>query len=358
MIAYIRRMAVEQNSWLDDSSFRDGMALCQTLPGATAMQIAAYVGLRARGVAGAAICYIGFGLPAFFIMTILSALYVKAHSLAVAISAFQGLQAIIVAIVAYAAFSLGRSYLKLRRDAALAALAAGLFINGTSPILVILLAALCGLAIYRGPPKKQDPANPEDIIHTGRAFFLILLVATACFALLFMLQRDLFELASLMFRIDLFAFGGGFSSLALMLHEFVNVRPWLDDQTFLNGIALGQITPGPIVITATFVGYVVYGLAGAIVATVSIFLPSFLLVIGTVPYYDRLSGSPRFNRAINGIFCSFVGLLAYVALHLASSISWDLPRFLLAFAAFVALLRKIEILWIVLIGTAISIAIL
>jgi chromate transporter len=143
-----------------------------------------------------------------------------------------------------------------------------------------------------------------------------------------------------------------------MLHEFVNVRAWLDDQTFLNGIALGQITPGPIVITATFVGYLVYGLAGAVVATVSIFLPSFMLVIGTVPYYDRLSGSPYFNRTINGIFCSFVGLLAYVALHLASSVPWDLPRILLAFATFIALLRKIEILWIVLIGTAISIAIL
>jgi chromate transporter len=112
------------------------------------------------------------------------------------------------------------------------------------------------------------------------------------------------------------------------------------------------------VITATFVGYLVYGLAGAVIATISIFLPSFLLLIGTVPYYDRLSGSPHFNRAINGIFCSFVGLLAYVALHLASTIPWDLPRFLLAFAAFIALLRKIEILWIVLIGTAISIAIL
>ncbi len=358
MIAYIRRLAVEQKGWLDDSTFKEGVALCQTLPGATAMQVAAYVGLRARGVAGAAVSYLGFGLPAFFIMTVLSALYIKTNNIPVAISAFQGLQAIIVAIVAYAAISFGRSYLKLRRDAFMAAAAALLFLNGISPILVILLASLCGLMIYRGLPMKQPATNPNEIIHTQRALLLILLASAACFALLFLLQRDLFDLAALMFKIDLFAFGGGFSSLALMLHEFVNVRSWMDDQTFLNGIALGQITPGPIVITATFVGYYVYGLRGAIIATISIFLPSFLLVIGTVPYYDRLSSSSVFNRAVNGISCSFVGLLAYVALHLAQSVPWDLPRAMLALAAFIALLRKIEILWIVLLGTAISMAIL
>lgn len=358
MIAYIRRMAVEQKGWLDDSTFKDGVALCQTLPGATAMQVAAYVGLRARGVAGAAICYTGFGLPAFFIMTVLSALYVKTNNLPLAISAFQGLQAIIVSIVAYAAVSLGRSYLRLRRDAAMASVAALLFLRGISPILVIILAALCGILIYKDLPMKKTTATPKQKIHTRRAVLLILVIVLACFCLLYLLQRELFDLAALMFRIDLFAFGGGFSSLALMLHEFVSDRSWLDDQTFLDGIALGQITPGPIVITATFVGYLVYGLPGAVIATLGIFLPSFLLLVGTVPYYDRLSVSSSFNRAVNGIYCSFVGLIAYVALHLAQSVPWNLPRAILAIAALIALWKKIEILWIVLIGTAISIAIL
>jgi chromate transporter len=137
--------------------------------------------------------------------------------------------------------------------------------------------------------------------------------------------------------------------------EFVDVRSWMDAQTFLNGIALGQITPGPIVITATFIGYMMYGPIGGLVATKSIFLPSFLLVVGIVPYYDRLSSSIRFSRAINGIFCSFVGLLAYVTLHLAYNVPWDLPHVLLAGAAFVALQKKIDVLWIVGAGTVISI---
>ena len=136
-----------------------------------------------------------------------------------------------------------------------------------------------------------------------------------------------------MFRIDLFAFGGGFASVPLMYNEIVDVRSWMDGQTFLNGIALGQITPGPIVITATFVGYMLYGLIGAGVATVSIFLPSFLIVIGVTPYIDRLRNSAYFAGAIRAILCSFVGLLLTVTFRFASNISWDIPRVLLAVAA-------------------------
>ena len=108
------------------------------------------------------------------------------------------------------------------------------------------------------------------------------------FLLLFLFFPHLFDLAFTMARIDLFAFGGGFAALPLMFHEVVDVHAWLDSATFINGLALGQVTPGPIVITATFVGFLTYGFWGGVVATIAIFTPSFLFVIGTVPYYDRL----------------------------------------------------------------------
>jgi chromate transport protein ChrA len=108
-VAYIRTMAVEKNHWLDEPSARDGVALCQTIPGATAMQMSAYAGLRARGVAGAAVSFIGFGLPAFLFMMILSSLYARTHTLPAVLSAFNGLQAIVVALVANATLSFGRS---------------------------------------------------------------------------------------------------------------------------------------------------------------------------------------------------------------------------------------------------------
>ncbi len=123
MIAYIRRMAVEQKGWLDDETFRAGVALCQVIPGATAIQMAAYVGLRTQGVAGAAVTYIGFALPAFLIIMFLSALYFRTYNLPIAVSLFSGLQAIIVAIVGNAAITFGISYLKLWRDFAVAVFA-------------------------------------------------------------------------------------------------------------------------------------------------------------------------------------------------------------------------------------------
>jgi chromate transporter len=158
-----------------------------------------------------------------------------------------------------------------------------------------------------------------------------------------------------MAKIDISAFGGGFASVPLMFHEIVDVHHWLDGPTLLNGIALGQITPGPIVITATFLGYLLYGPLGGIVATISVFFPSFLVVVGVAPYYDRLRMSGHFQKAIEGILCSFVGLLLSVTVRFAMNVSWDLPRILLAIAAFVALRLKVNILWVVLIGTIISV---
>lgn len=355
MVAYIRRMAVERRKWLSEESFKDGVSLSQTVPGATAMQVAAYVGLRARGVAGAAASYIGFGLPAFVLMTTFSILYARGHSLPAVISIFSGLQAVIVAIIANATVSFGRTYLKRWQDVAIATVAATMFGLSISPILVILLAAALGVVLHLKKPLHQAKDDPQISAHSLRPFLMLLLGAAAAFILLFFLQRKLFDLAILMFRIDLFAFGGGFASVPLMFHEIVDVRSWLDAKTLLNGIALGQVTPGPIVITATFIGCLLYGFSGGLVATMSIFLPSFLLVVGVTPYFDKLKGSPYFSRAVSGVLSSFVGLLLSVTIRFALDIPWDLPRALLAGAAFVALLSRIEILWVVLATTLVSV---
>jgi len=358
MIAYIRRMAVEQSRWLDDATFHDGVALCQTVPGATAMQVAAYVGLRVRGVSGAACAYIGFALPAFLIMMAFSAFYVQTQAMPTSIAAFSGLRAIIVAMIVNSAITFGQNYLKHGRDMTITAFAAVAFAFGMNPILVILLAAMAGLIAFRDVKLPIKPYLQTNIPSTFRPLLMISSCAAAVFALLFAFHRDLFDLAALMFRIDLFAFGGGFASIPLMLHEFVDVRSWMDSQTFMNGIALGQVTPGPIVITATFVGYMLYGPVGGIVATFGIFLPSFLVLIAAVPYYDRLSRSVWFNRAVGGIFCSFVGLLASAAFHFAQDMPWDIPRALLALAAIAALLKKVDIMWVVLIGIGVSVLML
>ena len=355
IVPYIGKMAIEQKGWLNDQTFRDGVALCQTIPGATAMQTSAYVGFRARGVAGAAASFIAFGLPAFLLMVGLSASYARSYSLPPVVALFNGLQTVVVAIVANATVSFGKTSLKGPWDALVAAFAAAMFGLGISPILVILLAALLGLMLYKSDSPPRLTVSSVGASTSARPVLTIASVVALAFVLLFLFERKLFDLAAIMFRIDLFAFGGGFASVPLMFHEIVEMRSWIDAQTFLNGIALGQITPGPIVITATFVGYIVYGLLGAIVATVSVFLPSFMIVVGVVPYFDRLRNSIYFARAIRAILCSFVGLLLTVTFRFASNIPWDVPRVSLAASALVALLFKVEIIWIVLAGTVISV---
>jgi chromate transporter len=359
MVAYIRTMAVEKKRWLDADTFSDGVALCQSIPGATAMQTAAYVGLKTRGVIGALASFIGFGLPAFLLMMIFAALYVRANSLPLVVSAFDGLQAIIVAIIANATLSFGRNTLKDWRTITIASIAAALFGMKVNPIFVILLAAVLGLVIIK--PRQRNSSHSishESSRTSNKAIVLILSAAGIGFLLLYILNPFLFSLAILMFRIDLFAFGGGFASVPLMLQEIVEVRHWMDSATFMNGIVLGQVTPGPIVITATFIGYILGGMLGAVIATISIFLPSFTLVVGLSPYFDRLRTSPYFNKVIGGVLCSFVGLLLTVTIRFALNVHWDFSHLLLASGALVALLLKVDILWVVVIGTIASILLL
>jgi chromate transporter len=354
MVAYIRKMVVGQKNWLDSTVFDDGVALCQAIPGATAIQVTAYVGLRIRGTVGALAAFVGFALPAFFLMMILSALYVSTSALPQVKVLFLALQAIVVALVAYATVSFGRTSLKHWIHVLIAGIAAAFFIMGVSPIIVIVLAAILGIIILPQPDKKQEsPVAPIPL--PEKSFLILLTMAVAFFLLLYFLQYNLFTLAATMARIDLFAFGGGFAALPLMFHEVVDVHSWMDSTTFINGLALGQVTPGPIVITATFVGYLTYGFWGGVVATIAIFIPSFLFVVGTVPYYDRLQGSQLYQKMFQGILFSFVGLLLSVTIKLALAVSWSWFPGLLAAGAFISLLLGAEILWVVIAGVAISI---
>ena len=354
MVAQIRKTAVGKKEWLSEASYRDGVALCQMVPGATAMQAAAYVGLRSRGIEGAAASFIGFGLPACILMLILSALYARAHALPAVVSVFSGLQVVVVAIVAHAAFTFGKTWLKDWKGVFIALAAAVMFGFGVHPIGVILIAGLCGLGFYHRQTFPADAASGDWKPYSLKPLPVILLITALAFVLLFLFQRQFFDLAFLMTKVDLFAFGGGFSSLPLMFNEVVHVRAWMDSLTFLDGIALGQVTPGPIVITATFIGYLQYGLPGGVIATVFIFLPSFLMVVGTVPYYDRLRSSPYFNRALRGILYSFVGLLLSVTIRFGLNVPWDVIRIILAGGTFAALFFNVKLIYPVIVGIAVS----
>ena len=361
MVAYIRDLAVKRKQWLSQESFEDGAALCQSIPGATAMQTAAYVGLRAGGPLGALAAFVGFGLPAFVLMVGLSAAYRAGQNLQPVLSAFHGLHLIVIAIIANAAFNFGRSSIKNWRDVVPAAGAAAILVSRGSPVLAIVGSAVLSLLLYHGvnlPARPARAASAEGARRTLRFAAILMLLVAAGLAVLYLLNRRMLDLGTLMLKVDIFAFGGGFASIPLLLHEVVEVRGWLDSKTFMDGIALGQVTPGPIVITATFVGYQIAGLLGAVVGTVGIFAPSFLMVLATVPYFDRLQHSLLFRRALRGVLASFVGLLVAVAINFGMAVSWTVPGVILGVAALAALRLKVDILWVVLAGAGIAVFIL
>ncbi len=356
MVVYIKDLAVRREAWLDEPVFNDGVALCQSIPGATAMQMAAYVGLRSRGIPGALLSYVGFGLPAFIFMVTLSSLYLRYHHLAEVVSLFAVLQVIVVALIANATLLLGRGLATKPFNVAIALLSALLFGLGVSPFLVILCGGVLGGLVLRHRKAPEAGKSRGELFH-GKPVFIILFFILAGLAGAYLLDTVFFRLALTMLKIDCFAFGGGFAALPLMLHEVVNVRGWMASTTFMDGIALGQVTPGPIVITAAFVGYMVKGLAGALVATCAVFAPSFLALIISAPLFDRLKGSSLFLSATKGVFAGFLGLLLYMTIKFAILVPWDLVRIAVGALAFIALIRKVDTFYIVLAGALLSLVI-
>jgi chromate transporter len=358
MVAHIRELSTQSNQWLDETDFKNGIALCQSIPGATAIQTAAYVGLRVRGIPGALAAYSGFGLPAFIFMLLLSVIYAQFNSIPKFISLFNGLQVIVVAIIFNATYFFGRNIASHYKNILIALLAAISLWFDVSPFMVIVGAGILGMALLKVSTASSRVNSEKETQWNAKQIMGLLITFLICFAGLYFLSAILFNLAAVMLKIDLFAFGGGFASLPLMLHEVVINRGWLDSKIFMDGIALGQVTPGPIIITATFIGYMVYGLPGALVATIAIFTPSFFMVIIVAPFFDRLKTSAYFMKAIDGIFASFVGLLVFVCIKFAMTVPWDVIRILLGLAALTALLRKVDILYIVPLGAVISVFVL
>jgi chromate transporter len=348
MIATMRQLSVTRHGWMREETFQDGLVLSQSIPGATGMQTAAYVGLHCRGVLGGLAAYVGLGLPAFVLMLGLSAFYAKTQSVAWMGSLMHGLSVVVVALIAQAAWIFGRVSAREPRGLFVAVASAATLGLAVNPFLVILGAAGVGMFLYRRLEPKETPKPLGDALRRG------LLQALPLFAVLcavmvgtWFYNPDLFRLAQLMLGINCVSFAGGFAALPLMYHQIVDVAGQMTGRMFMDGIALGQVTPGPISITSTFLGYMLYGPVGAVVATIAMFAPSFLILVTVAPSFAALKGSRAFFRATLGIAASFVGLLAYVTVKFALDVTWGPAQLILLAVSLLALWRRVDILYVV-----------
>ncbi len=357
MMVYVGELAVTRKRWIDRETYKDGTALCQSLPGATVMMAVAYVGLKTRGLLGALLSYVAFVFPCSCVMLFFSILYARSHTLPQIVSLLSGLQVLVVAIMGMAAFQWGKDVIRSYKGAIISIAAALLLIAGLSPVTVIVIAALAGGILFGEIPAGDSSSAPADGQHgmLKTALALTVLAAAGLVALYF-INRTLFLLAATMMKINLFAFGGAAGSIPMMLHEVVNVRHWVDGKTMMDAIALSQVTPGPISTTTAFLGYLVAGLPGSLAAIIGFYTPTFILLIVVTPYFTRLKSSRTFRKAIKGVVSSFAGLLFYVTFTFFHVVHWDWKRSLLGVAAAIALYYRVHVAWVVLAGAAISIA--
>jgi chromate transporter len=354
MVEPMRKMAVDKLAWLRQEEFMDGLALCQMLPGATVVQLGTYIGYRLRRVAGALIAAAAFILPAFILMLALSFLYFKYTNISWVQAVSRGMGAVVIALLLQALWRLSQAVRKHWLDAVIALLALGAFWLRVNFLLVFLVAGLLRMALGLWFFPDQDSRNPAVTTTKLRPGLSLALFSLVLFGVglavwgLGRLQPDLGKMAQILLKIGVVSFGGGFVMIPILQWEVVNLLSWLTLKQFMDGILLSFITPGPIIILATFVGYRVYGLLGAAVATIAIFLPPILMIIFLTPYYQRLKEARWMRPAIQGILAALVGMLALVTLQMGQAALIGGKDFLLTAATAIALIVfEVNVLWIV-----------
>jgi chromate transporter len=361
-IGYFRRDFVERRGWLSEAAFADLFALSQFLPGPASSQLGMAIGMRRAGVAGLLAAWLGFTLPAGLAMIALGYLAPQLNATWGA-GVLHGLKVAAAAVVLQAVVTMARTLAvgPVRAGMAIGA-ALGLILNHGPLAQIFALAAggLFGLLLLREPPPAVPPDDPQiDALPTQPAIvsltvFLLLLASLPLLANL--LQSPTLGLASVFYRTGSLVFGGGHLVLPLLQSEIVG-RHWLDRDTFLAGYGVVQALPGPLFSFAGFVGAAqgtaATGWLGGLVALAAIFLPSLLLVPGTLPFWDRLKTQPGARGAVDGVNAVVVGVLAAALWHpMLTSTVTRVADWALVGAAYVFLAVARLPPWLVVIGFA------
>jgi len=340
-IAMIKRECVEEERWISEESFKRVLAVYQVLPGPEAHELCVYFGRLRGGKAGGFLAGLGFMLPGFLLMLGLSALYVEASLAGHLDALFYGLSAAVGALVARAVVRLGGSFLT---DAplvliALAGFALTLFADAS--FVLVLLGAGLAYEVWRNAPRWASRAGAFGLAPLGAVSVLGGAIAVS-------LGGEIF-LEGL--KAGLLTFGGAFTVIPFLHDTAVEGHHWLTSSQFVDGLAIGGILPAPLIIFSTFVGYLAGGLAGALLMTLGIFIPAFVLPIFLHRQLVAISEHPRLHQFLLGVAAGVVGLIAAVTVEIVETSVVDVYTAILAVGAFLALNRwhgKLTVLYVVL----------
>jgi chromate transporter len=331
LAGYMQRDLVERRRWISKPDYVEGLAFAQLCPGPLAAQLAMYLGWVRAGVLGATLVSIAFIGPSFLMVLALSVLYLRFEGLSWMQGAFYGIGAAVIAILARSAYKLVR--LTIGRDWLLWFIfggAAGVTALTESEVVWVFLLGGVVVLLVRAPPRRRTPKGPI-VLSPDLAWFWTGLTGPASAGTLGTIFWYFAEAGA-------FVFGSGLAIVPFLHQGVVERFGWLNERQFLDAVAVAMITPGPVIITSGFIGYLVAGPAGAVLASLGVFLPPYLLVLVLAPSYRRFAKNRQVKAFVQGVTAAATGAIAGASYILAKHAIVDLATTLIALAALTLLI--------------------
>ena len=371
-VAIMHDELVERRGWISESRFLHALAFCFALPGPEAQQLATYVGWRLHGVRGALAAGGLFVLPSFVVLCALSFVYVEYGEVTQVAGVVRGLGGAVVGLVVAALIRVGGRVARTPVPIGLAALAFVALMLGVPFPLILIAAGIVAIAMQRLVPgsfpglghgdKAAAELAPQRLTTSARRTAGVLAAWILPVAELLLVGGVVADLAGFFSVTALVTFGGAYAVLPFVADQAVHHFHWLTSKDMVAGLALGETTPGPLIMVNTFVGYLagwtthhshVWALGGAAVATLCTFVPSFVFILLGGPYIDHLPQRGRVASALHGVSVAVVGVIAGLAVFVGRHVlvdgsDPDWLTIVLAIGAFVALARyRVNVLWII-----------
>jgi chromate transporter len=339
-IAILRDEVVRRRRWLDDQAFLDLLGATNLIPGPNSTEMTIHLGYLRAGWPGLIAGGVCFVLPATLIVMGLAWAYARYGSTPAAASLMYGIKPVVIGLILNALWALGRRAVKGWLTGAVGVAVLVLYFLGLNEIALLFAG---GLVVMLAVNRRRLSKIPPLAVSFPLLGLAAPAIAVAGFSLPILFVTCL--------KIGAVLYGSGYVLLAFLRADFVMRLGWLTDQQLLDAIAVGQVTPGPLFTSATFIGYLLGGVPGALLATLGIFLPSFLFVAASNPLIPALRRSPWFGALLDGVNVASLGLMAAVTLQVGRASLIDWPTILVALVATLALLRyKVNSTWLVLAG--------
>lgn len=341
-IAMMETEVVQRREWLTRSRFLDLVGATNLIPGPNSTEMAIHVGYIHAGLPGLIVAGACFIAPAVLITGVFAWIYAQFGTLPQVEPLLYGIKPAVLAVIAGALWRLGKKALKSRQLAILTVGVAILVGLGRNEVIALLIGGVVGMVWLRLSRGKSPPMTALIALGTGSV------AATTTPSLV---TPSLAQLGLFFLKIGCVLFGSGYVLIAFLEGQLVDGYSWLTSQQLLDAIAIGQFTPGPVLSTSTFIGYLILGIPGAIVATCGIFLPSFVFVLILNPLIPRLRASEWTGAFLDAVNAGAVGLMVVVTIMLARETLVDIPAIIIAGVAAVVLFRfKVNAAWLVLGG--------